>query len=107
MKRLIAGMAFLLALVTSTVHSANYGGHIVNILSGYLSDAGQPRDCMLVMLDTYPAWLALAHNHPAYEELRAMILSAQITNRSINIYTTGINAPGNCIYEEINFVGYF
>lgn len=101
---LTSALAFL---PVSDAYSANYGGHIVNILSGYKNDNGSPRDCMLIMLDTYPAWLALSHSHPSYSEIRAMVLIAKTTGRSINIYTTGANASGNCTWEEINFVGYF
>ncbi len=110
MKRSLLSVALAVALAflpVSDAYSANYGGRIVNILSGYLNDNGTPRNCTLVMLDTYGGWLALSHSHPSYTEIRAMILIAKTTNRSINIYTTGANASGNCTWEEINFVGYF
>ena len=104
-KKLAIGLAF--GMVASSALSADFFGRSVSYLSG-----GDSRPCAFFTLEGVtqadPAlpgvsWFVLPKTHPQFKESYALLLSAKLTGKLVNIITTGAIDP--CGHAQVASVG--
>lgn len=97
----------LLGLTASSVWSADFYGKSLTYLGG-----GDSRPCVFFTLDgvteAVPAvpgsgWFVLPKTHPQFKESYALLLSAKLTGKQVNISTSGSVDP--CGHAQVVAVG--
>lgn len=104
------GLILLAASVSLSVWAAEgvFFGKTVSYLG-----AGDSRPCAFFTLDGVPEavaavpgapWFVLAKDHPKYKESFALLLSAKLTGRQVNVTTSG-NVYAACGHAEVISIG--